>query len=217
MRVILLGPPGVGKGTQAQVLAKRDGSLRISTGDVLREAVRQQTPLGREAKQYMDGGELVPDSVMIALVREQLSSTTRTGGYVLDGFPRTIPQAEALGALLAEIQEPVDAVVSLDVDEKELVRRLSGRRTCPSCQRAYHIESAPSTAGSACEACGTPLVQRDDDRAETVRRRLDVYRKQTSPLLDYYRRKEMLVSVDGFGTVDTVTQRIEAGLNGVRR
>jgi adenylate kinase len=214
MRVILLGPPGVGKGTQAQVLAQRGGGIRISTGDLLRDAVRRQSPLGREAKQYMDRGVLVPDTVMIALVREQLSEPSRGGGYVLDGFPRTIPQAEALDVLLDELHDPVESVVSLEVKEEELVRRLSGRRSCPSCQRVYHLESAPSATGKSCEACGADLVQRKDDRAETVRTRLDVYRRQTVPLLDYYRQQQKLVAVNGLGSVEEVTQRIETQLSG---
>lgn len=215
MNIILLGPPGGGKGTQAQRLAAHFGSLRISTGDLLREAVRRQTPLGLQAKQRMDQGLLVPDQVMIDLVREQLSSQGRRGGYVLDGFPRTIPQAEALGALLDQRHEPVDAVVSLDVDRDELVRRLSGRRTCPSCQRVYHCESAPSASGLKCEACGTALVQRADDREETVLNRLEVFRQQTEPLLKFYEKRQLLHGIDGRGTVDNVTMRITDVLDGV--
>lgn len=212
MRLVLLGPPGVGKGTQAQRLAQRFGDLRLSTGDLLREAVQQNTPLGGEAKRFMDQGALVPDAVMIGLVREQLTAPRRRAGYVLDGFPRTIAQADALDLLLEELHEPLEAVVSLDVDEDELVRRLSGRRTCPSCNRVYHVESAPSTAGSRCEACGAALVLRDDDRPETVRTRLAVYRAQTRPLLDYYAQRQRLIRVDGLGAIDAVTDRILAKL-----
>jgi adenylate kinase len=208
MRVVLLGAPGVGKGTQAQRLAQRDQTVRISTGDLLREAVRQQAPLGVEAKRYMDQGALVPDAVMIGLVREQLAARNGRPGYVLDGFPRTIAQADALHQLLEEGHEPLDAVVNLEVDEQELIRRLSGRRNCPTCQRVYHVESAPSAKGSQCEACGTTLVQRDDDRAETVKNRLQVYREQTRPLLDYYRERGRLLRIDGLGAVDAVTERI---------
>ncbi|HUJ79029.1 MAG TPA: adenylate kinase [Nitrospiria bacterium] len=208
MRVVLLGAPGVGKGTQAQRLAQRYQTVRISTGDLLREAVRQQTALGVEAKRYMDQGTLVPDAVMIGLVREQLDSHNGRSGYVLDGFPRTIAQADALGRLLEERGEPLEAVVNLEVDEQELVRRLSGRRTCPACQRVYHVESAPSAKGELCEACGTQLIQRDDDRPETVKKRLDVYREQTQPLLDYYRGRGLLREIDGLGPVDHVTERL---------
>jgi adenylate kinase len=208
MRVVLLGAPGVGKGTQAQRLALRYQVVRISTGDLLREAVRRQTSLGVEAKRYMDQGTLVPDAVMIGLVREQLSSRRDESGYVLDGFPRTIAQADALGRLLEERSEPLEAVANLEVDEQELVRRLSGRRNCPKCQRVYHIESAPSAKGEQCEACGTTLVQRDDDRPETVKTRLSVYREQTTPLLDYYRVRGLLREVDGMGSVDDVTERV---------
>jgi adenylate kinase len=208
MRLVLLGAPGVGKGTQAQRLAQRYQDVRISTGDLLREAVRQQTPLGVEAKRYMDQGTLVPDAVMIGLVREQLSARSGRRGYVLDGFPRTIAQADALGQLLNECREPLDAAANLEVDEGELIRRLSGRRSCPKCQRVYQIESAPSAKGEQCEACGATLVQRDDDRPETVKKRLTVYREQTQPLLDYYRERGLLLVVDGLGPVETVTERL---------
>ncbi len=217
MRVVLLGAPGVGKGTQAQRLAQRDQTVRISTGDLLREAVRQQTPLGVEAKRYMDQGALVPDAVMIGLVREQLAARHGRTGYVLDGFPRTIAQADALNRLLEDGHEPLDAVVSLEVDEQELIRRLSGRRNCPKCQRVYHTESAPSSAGTNCEACGTTLVQRNDDRADTVKKRLAVYRDQTEPLLDYYHTRGLLHRIDGLGTVDAVTERIMRPLSQVSR
>jgi adenylate kinase len=208
MRLVLLGAPGVGKGTQAQRLAERYQTVRISTGDLLREAVRQQTPLGLEAKRYMDQGTLVPDAVMIGLVREQLSARSGRTGYVLDGFPRTIAQADALGQLLDECREPLDAVANLDVNEQELVRRLSGRRSCPKCQRVYQIESAPSAKGEQCEVCGATLMQRDDDRPETVKKRLAVYREQTRPLLDYYRERGLLRGIDGSGPVETVTERL---------
>ena len=212
MRIVLLGPPGVGKGTQAQRLAEQSGGIRISTGDLLREAVRQGTSLGREAKQYMDSGGLVPDAVMIGLVREQLTASARRNGYVLDGFPRTIAQADALGRLLDEVGQPLEAVVSLEVGEEELVRRLSGRRSCPKCQRVYHVESAPSKAGDACESCGTRLAQRDDDKPDTVRKRLSVYKEQTRPLLDYYQAKGGLVRLNGQGQIDEVATRIHEAL-----
>ncbi|MEW6324007.1 MAG: adenylate kinase [Nitrospirota bacterium] len=214
MRLILLGPPGVGKGTQALRLAQRFGGRRISTGDLLREAVRLNTPLGREAKRIMDKGELVPDAVMIGLVREQLAAPELPANWVLDGFPRTIGQADALATLLDELDQPLDAVISLEADRDELVRRLSGRRTCPSCQRVYHVDSAPSPGGERCE-CGGLLVQRDDDKPETVRKRLSVYDEQTRPLLDYYRERRQLLAVNGQGPVEAVTERIVSELPGV--
>jgi adenylate kinase len=195
-------------------LAGRFGGVRISTGDLLREAVRQNTALAREAKRYMDQGGLVPDAVMIGLVREQLTGPQRRAGYVLDGFPRTIAQADALEVLLTELGEPIDAVVCLEVDEEELVRRLSGRRNCPACQRVYHVDSAPSATGATCEACGAALVQREDDRAETVRKRLAVYREQTRPLLDYYRQRRLLTTVNGQGAIDAITERVVSELDG---
>lgn len=188
MNLILLGAPGAGKGTQGALLATRQGMARISTGDLLRDAVRRGTPLGQRAKGYMDAGELVPDAVILDLVREVLvSSPAGGGGFIFDGFPRTIPQAEALDRLLGELKQPLDAVIVIDVPDEVLVQRLSGRRTCPSCGAVYNIYFEPPREPGICDNCGGALAERADDTAETVRHRLEVYRRQTAPLIAYYR------------------------------
>jgi len=208
MRLILLGPPGAGKGTQAEFLVERYGLAHVSPGNILREAVRAGTPLGAKAKGYMDQGLLVPDQIIIDLIRERLTAPDAQNGFLLDGFPRTIPQADALQAMLAEAGASLDAVVSLEVPEEELVRRSAGRRVCPACGATYNIYfAAPKTEGK-CDHCGTALVQRDDDREATVRRRLEVYKAQTEPLVEYYRERGLLRTVDGLGTVDEVSSRI---------
>lgn len=187
MNLILLGAPGVGKGTQGALLATRHGMARISTGDLLRDAVRRGTPLGQRAKGYMDAGELVPDAVILDLVREVLvSAPAGGGGFIFDGFPRTIPQAEALDRLLGELKRPLDAVVVIDVPDEVLVQRLSGRRTCPNCGAVYNIYFEPPREPGICDNCGGALTERADDTAETVRHRLEVYRRQTAPLVAYY-------------------------------
>jgi adenylate kinase len=203
--VVLLGPPGVGKGTQGRRLAEDQGWALISTGEILREAVRCETPLGLEARRQMDAGLLVADEVMIALVRERIADPESRRGFVLDGFPRTVPQADALDRMLAEQGSQLDAVLSLGATEDELVKRLSARRECPVCKRAYNLESAPPQRDGACDDHpGTQLVQRADDRPETVRKRFAVYREQTAPLIDYYRRSSRLREVPGLGTRDEV-------------
>jgi adenylate kinase len=184
--LILFGPPGAGKGTQGALLAERLGMLRLSTGDVLRDAVRDGTDMGRQARRFMDAGELVPDEVILGIVRDYLDGEAAGRGVIFDGFPRTLPQAQGLDALLGELGRPLGAVLVLDVDDQTLVKRLSGRRTCERCGRGYNVHFDPSAAGAQCEACGGNLVQRPDDDPATVRRRLDVYRAQTAPLLDYY-------------------------------
>jgi adenylate kinase len=187
MNLILLGAPGAGKGTQGALLADRFGLSRLSTGDLLRDAVRRGTPLGQRAKGYMDAGELVPDAVILDLVREVLVSEPKgSGGFLLDGFPRTLPQAEALDRLLADLGRPLDAVVVIDVPDEVLVQRLSGRRSCPNCGAVYNIYFEPPREAGRCDRCGGALTERADDTAETVRHRLEVYRRQTEPLVDYY-------------------------------
>ena len=211
MQVVLLGPPGVGKGTQGRRLAQKNDWAFISTGDILRDAIARQTPLGVEARKLMDQGLLVPDEVMIGLVRERTLEDDACKGFVLDGFPRTVPQADALDAILAERQRPLDVVVSLTAPNEELVRRLSGRWECPVCRRVYNANSAPSRDGRHCDDHpGTPLYQRPDDTAETVRRRLEVYWEQTSPLGDYYRAQGKLQEVDGTGPVEDVYDELLA-------
>ncbi len=214
MRAVLMGPPGAGKGTQAQVLAKDAGVPQVATGDILRKAREEGTPLGREAQSYMDRGDLVPDAVVIGLIEERLRQEDAAQGFLLDGFPRTVPQAEALGQLLAGLGRPLEDVLLLDVPEEAIVRRLSGRRTCPSCGRPYHVESDPPPADGRCQSCGTELVARPDDRPETVQARLRVYAESTAPLRDYYAAQGLLRSVDGLGPVEEVTARLKAALQG---
>jgi adenylate kinase len=195
-RIILLGAPGAGKGTQAAALERRWGVPHISTGDMLRAQVRQGAELGRKAQGYMEAGELVPDDVMVAMIRERLGEPDAREGYILDGFPRTVAQAEALDAMLRE-SGGVEAVIDLQVPEEEIIRRLSGRVVCPKCDAIYQVDSRPPRQAGVCDKCGTALIQREDDRPEAVRRRVEVYRQQTEPLLEYYGRKDLLRAVDG--------------------
>ena len=195
MKMIFLGPPGAGKGTQAVRVCERLGIPQISTGDILRRAIKEQTPTGLAAKAYIDRGELVPDSVVIDIVRERLEHEDCKGGYLLDGFPRTVNQAEAL-----ETFAKIDAVVDIDVSDEKLVERLSGRRVCLACGGTYHV-SRPNGA-TTCEKCGEALIQRDDDKAETVLSRLTVYHAQTAPLIDFYTQRGLLKAVDGAQPMD---------------
>ena len=208
LRIIFLGPPGAGKGTQAQALAGEWGVPHVATGDMLREAVAAKTPLGLEAKRHMDGGGLVPDDVVIGLVGERLAQPDAKAGVVLDGFPRTVAQAEALDALFARTGLSLDRVIFFDVSRTELLRRLTGRRVCRACGRTFHLVSAPPTVAGTCDACGGELYQRVDDSEATVGTRLDVYQKQTSPLLDYYRGKKLLSEIAGEGSVTEVAGAI---------
>ena len=208
LRVIFLGPPGAGKGTQAQDLAREWGVPHIATGDMLREAVAASSALGLEAKRYMDSGGLVPDDVVIGLVGERLGRPDAKAGCVLDGFPRTAAQAEALDALFARTGIALDRVVFFDVSRAELLRRLTGRRICRSCGRTFHLVSAPPKIAGKCDDCGGELYQRADDSEATVATRLDVYRTQTAPLLDYYRGRKLLAEVAGEGDVGTVAEAI---------
>lgn len=207
MRIVLFGPPGAGKGTQAGLLAEEYGAEHISTGDALREAVAKQTEVGLKAKTYMDRGELVPDEVVIAIAKDRLASTGEAG-FILDGFPRTIAQAEALDEALDQIGKPLETVISLQVEEDELVRRLSGRRVCPDCGEPYHVESKRPKNEGVCDLCGAGLVHRDDDRPEAIRNRLCVYTDQTSPVLGYYRDKGLLEQVSAVGDIDEVFRRV---------
>lgn len=203
--LILFGPPGAGKGTQGALLAERLGLLRLSTGDVLRDAVRRGTPLGAEARRYMDAGELVPDDVIVGIVRDYLAGEAADTGVIFDGFPRTLPQAERLDQMLHELDRPLRAVLVLDVDDATLIRRLSGRRSCPTCGALYNVYFEPPRVDGRCDNCGSELVQRADDDADTVKRRLDVYREQTEPLLAYFRGTGVeLHHVDGDRPVEEV-------------
>lgn len=223
MNLILLGAPGAGKGTQGALIAERYGVARISTGDLLRSAVRRDTELGRKAKAFMEAGELVPDALILDLVRELLSGegpVDEVGGadavrrgFVFDGFPRTIPQAQGLDRLLAEFDRPLDGVVVIEVPDDVIVRRISGRRSCPRCGAVYNIYSEPPRQEGVCDACGTELTQRADDRPETVKRRLEVYREQTEPLIAYYRESGTPVHVvEGDKPVAEVQEEVAEAL-----
>jgi adenylate kinase len=214
MRIVLLGAPGAGKGTQASLIAEKCGIPHISTGDILREAVKQGTALGRAAESYMSKGELVPDDVVIGIVAERILESDCRSGFLLDGFPRTVAQAEALDKALGEQRLDLDVVLSLEVDEAEVVRRLGSRRVCKGCGA---ILSAGGSAAipKQCESCGGEVVIRSDDQPDAIRRRLQVYREQTEPLIEYYRRTGILKSVPAVGTVDDVFARVSRVLDGL--
>lgn len=207
MRVIMLGPPGAGKGTQAARIAEVYGIPHISTGDIFRANVSGGTELGRRAKEYMDRGDLVPDEVVIDMVGDRLAEADTVDGFNLDGFPRTVPQAQALEELLAERDTPIDVVLRLAVEEDEVVQRLTGRRTCTECGAVFHVTHQPPAEEGVCDECGGELTQRDDDREDVVRNRLDVYRKQTEPLEFFYWKRGLLRDVEAVGSVEDVTQR----------
>jgi adenylate kinase len=210
IRIVLLGPPGSGKGTQASALEKQRGVAHIASGDLLRANVRDNTALGQKAKPYMDRGELVPDELILDMMAERLSQPDAQEGYVLDGFPRTVKQAEALDARLRGLNQELDAVVYLKVPEAEILRRLGGRRTCPQCNAVYHVDTMAPKREGICDKCGAVLVQRDDEKPEVIRKRLDVYSAQTQPLLDYYQARGLLREIDGMIGVDKVIGEIEA-------
>jgi adenylate kinase len=210
MNLVFLGPPGAGKGTQAKRIAHDLGYVHLSTGDMLRDAVRKGTPLGRKAKEYMDRGELVPDDLIVSLIEEAMPEE---GGVVFDGFPRTVPQAEALDRMLERKNRRVDLVILFDLPDDLVVERLSGRRTCPECGSVYHMKYNPPKRDELCDRCGTKLVQREDDREEVIRERLRVYRTQTAPLVDYYRRKGILITLDASGSIEEVYSEIKRVLD----
>ena len=212
MRLVMLGPPGAGKGTQAKRLAERLGVPHISTGDILRGAAAAGTALGKEARRYMDDGGLVPDPVMVGLVEERLAQGDAGRGFILDGFPRTVGQAEALDELLTSRGRPLDAVLQIAVPRDELVRRLAGRRVCGDCGTLVQVAVEHSSANGTCASCGGPLLQRDDDRVETVGRRMEVYERETEPLVGHYRTKGLLREVVGTGSRDEVFRRITGEL-----
>lgn len=203
MNIIFLGPPGAGKGTQAQRICNALNIPQISTGDILRRAIKEQTPTGLKAKSYIDAGKLVPDDVIIDIVRDRLAQDDAKNGYILDGFPRTVPQAEALEGIAK-----IDAVIDLDVADEKLIARLSGRRVCLKCGATYHVSMLDGK--TTCAACGEELVQRDDDKAETVLNRLTVYHNQTAPLVDFYQNKGLLRVIDGDQDMDTIFASIMA-------
>lgn len=206
--IIMLGAPGSGKGTQAKKMSERVGIPQISTGDMLREAVKQGTEMGREAKSFMDQGALVPDEVVIGIVRDRLNAADCKEGFILDGFPRTIPQAEALDSVLRDLGKKITTVLSLEVDEAALMDRLCGRRTCPGCGAMFHVRFNPPKTEGKCDQCGGALIQREDDQEETIQARLVHYKKSTEPLIEYYRGTGTIQSVKASGEIETIFRQI---------
>ncbi len=208
MKLILLGPPGAGKGTQAKMLTEKFSIPQISTGDILRAAVKDGTAMGQKAKEYMNAGGLVPDEVVVGIVRDRLQEDDCNNGFILDGFPRTVAQADALQASLQEMGKELDRVISLEVDTEALVERLTGRRTCKNCGRGYHVKFDPPRKAGICDTCGGELFQREDDQEETIRKRLQVYADQTAPLISYYREAGVLIELDGMQPIPLVHKKI---------
>jgi adenylate kinase len=215
VRIVLLGPPGAGKGTQAHRLADYHGVRLIATGDIFRKNVRLETPLGLKAKSYMDAGELVPDDVVIEMLLEELKRSAN--GFVIDGFPRTIPQAMALEGALGEMGQPLDAALKYVIPDELTVARLAGRRTCTHCERSYNVEFKPPKVEGVCDNCGGELVQREDDREETVRHRLEIYHRDTEPLQKFYWERGLLREVDALGEVEEITRRAVRALDDLAR
>jgi adenylate kinase len=213
MRIILLGAPGAGKGTVAKLLTALDGSVQISTGDILRGAVKAGTPLGKEAQGYMDRGDLVPDSLIMGIMEQRLQEPDMKKGFLLDGFPRTIPQADALDALLKKLKIKLDLVANIDVPRDVILDRLTTRRTCsnPSCQEIYNVKSNPPAPGNKCKKCGSPVIQRADETVEAISKRLDVYNEKTAPLIGYYEKKGMLITIHETSS-DGVVKAIQKGI-----
>ncbi|VVB91024.1 Adenylate kinase [uncultured archaeon] len=209
MNIILLGPPGAGKGTQAKKIAEHYSLPHISTGDILRENISNNTSLGVRAKSYMAKGELVPDELLITIIRDRLSKPDCSNGFLLDGYPRTVPQADALQMILTESNKKLDVVLNIDVDDEELVKRLSGRRVCSSCCMSYHMIFNPPEEDEICDKCKGKLYQREDDKPEAIRNRLIVYKKQTQPLIEYYTRKGLLRTVDGGKDIPEIFEEIK--------
>jgi adenylate kinase len=213
MRAILLGPPGCGKGTQAKILIDTYSIPQIATGDILREALKKGTPLGKQAQSYMDKGQLVPDELVIQIIEERLKQDDCAGGFILDGFPRTIAQAEALDKTLTAMGLSLEHVFNIAVGDDELIKRLTGRRICKSCGASYHIVFNPPREEGRCDTCQGELYQRDDDKEETIRNRLKVYQDQTAPLITFYHEKKILSSIDGVGSIEQITARLKAAVN----
>lgn len=216
MRLVLLGPPGAGKGTQARMLAERFGATHVASGDLLRTAVKQKTPLGLEARGYMDRGALVPDELVLKLVQEHLDKSDGDKGFILDGFPRSVSQAEALGRMLKSRGVSLDRVVAIIVPDDEIVKRISGRRTCKNCGAMYHIIYDPPRNAGICNSCNGELYQREDDAEDTVRMRLEVYNAETKPLLEYYGRAGLLAKVNGVGRPEEIQAQILAAIGSTK-
>ena len=214
-RVVLLGPPGAGKGTQAKLLQEEFAACQISTGDILRKAVVERTPLGKEAAQYLDSGALVPDDVIVKLVAERLKEKDCERGFILDGFPRTIPQAGSLDAILKQMGLSLNRVLSVRVPRAVIIERLAGRRSCKNCGALSHIAFSPSKRSGICDRCGGELYQRQDDDEETIANRLKVYENQTAPLVEYYRERDLLLEIDGVGAIDEIRARVREALGDV--
>ena len=212
IRAVLLGPPGAGKGTQAKLLQEMFEACQISTGDILRKAVAEKSPLGQEAASYLNSGALVPDGVILNLVAERVKEKDCVKGFLLDGFPRTMAQADGLQQILKPLDLQLDCVLSVQVPTRVIVERLSGRRTCKECGAMYHVVFGPSKKAGVCDKCGGELYQRDDDREETIAARLKVYESQTAPLVDYYRKQGLLREIDGVGSVEEIRGRVMAAL-----
>lgn len=210
--MIFLGPPGSGKGTQAKMISEKLGIPQISTGDMLRSAVKEGTPMGLKAKAMMDAGALVADEVVVGIVQERLALSDCDPGFILDGFPRTVPQADALQACLQELGKNLDAVISLEVDNDAVVERITGRRTCRDCGKMFHVRFDPPSKEGVCDSCGGELYLRDDDQEMTIRKRLEVYAEQTEPLIDYYQQADLVRTVDGMQEISQVQDRILAAV-----
>ena len=208
MKIIMLGAPGAGKGTQADKIAQKYSIPHISTGDIFRKNIKEGTALGKEAKQYMDEGKLVPDELTVRILLDRVASDDCSRGYILDGFPRTIPQAEALEKKLGELDDDIDFAINVDVPDENIGNRMSGRRACPKCGATYHIKHIPPKKEGICDECGAELIIRDDDKPETVKNRLKVYHEQTQPLIEYYDKKKILRTVDGTKDAEDVFRAI---------
>lgn len=210
MKIIMLGAPGAGKGTQAKMIADKYSIPHVSTGDIFRANIKNGTELGMEAKKYMDQGQLVPDELTVKILLDRVAQDDCKNGYVLDGFPRTIPQAEVLDKALTELGDSIDYAINVDVPDENIIKRMSGRRACVSCGATYHIEHIPPKVSGICDRCGAELILRDDDKPETVKKRLDVYHTQTQPLIEYYSAKNVLKNVDGTRDMNEVFADIVA-------
>lgn len=216
MNLILLGAPGAGKGTQAKIIVEKYKIPQISTGDMLRDAVAKGTELGKKAKEFMEQGKLVPDEIVVSIVKERLKQRDCKNGFILDGFPRTIAQAEALDKIMEEMGKKIDAVININVPEEEIVKRIVNRRTCRKCGAIYHLIYDPPKKDEICDKCGGELYQRDDDREEVIRERFAVYRKKTEPLIEYYRKKGILNDVDGSKHIEEVKKEILSVLERIK-